>query len=382
MKKKLLILVNSLSFFLSHRLEVALAAQEEGYEVQIGYGEIGDARTSILSEKGISFFYIPLNRMSINPIREIWSLFIIWRIFCKLKPDIVHLVTIKPYLYGGIAARLAGVPSVVSAIAGLGILFNEKNWSNYFMQKLLFPLFYFAFRHTNQKIIVQNSEDKKILLNFTNVDKKKILLFHGSGINLSLFSSLDEIKGTINICFASRLLYSKGVHCFVSAARLINKKGLKARFFLAGNLDEGNSTSLSRDELDYIIKEKVVEVLGYQKNIPSLFSKSHIVCLPSFYGEGLPKVLVEAAAASRAVVTTEIPGCRDAIIPNVTGLLVPPKNPEKLADAIQYLIEHPIKRKAMGEAGRQLAERKFKIEKIVQNHLDAYEGLIKNTLNI
>jgi len=382
MKKKLLILVNSLSFFLSHRLEVALAAKNKGYEVQIGYGEIGNANTKILSKKGIKFFCFPLERISINPIKEMWSLFIIWRIFRKLKPDIVHLVTIKPYLYGGIAARLAGVPSVVSAIAGLGILFNEKNWSNYFLQKILFPLFYFAFRHTNQKIIVQNLEDKKILLNLTNIDKKKILLFHGSGVNLALFSSLEEIKGTTNICFASRLLENKGVHCYVSAARLIKKRGLKARFFLAGNLDEGNLTSLSQNELDYIIKEKVVEVLGYQKNIPSLFARSHIVCLPSFYGEGLPKVLVEAAAASRAVVTTEIPGCRDAIIPNVTGLLVPPKNPEKLADVIQYLIEHPIKRKAMGEAGRQLAERKFKIEKIVQNHLDVYDDLIKNTFYI
>jgi glycosyltransferase involved in cell wall biosynthesis len=123
--------------------------------------------------------------------------------------------------------------------------------------------------------------------------------------------------------------------------------------------------------------EKSIEVLGYHKNIPELYAKSHIVCLPS-YREGLPKSLMEAAAASRAVVTTDVPGCRDAIIPNKTGLLVPVKDPYKLADSLQWLIEHPKERIAMGKEGRKLAEKEFRIEKIVQDHLYIYKQLISN----
>ena len=378
MKKNILILVNSLSFFISHRLEIAYAAKDKGYEVKVGYGELGNTNTAILSEKGIDCFHVPLERKSINPFKEMWSLFSIWRIFYRLKPDIVHLITIKAYLYGGIAARLARVPCVVSAIAGLGILFNQKKWRNFLFQKLLYPLFYLAFNHPNQRVIVQNLEDKKKLINWVGLDKKKILLFPGSGVNLSMFTNLSELNVVMTVCFASRLLRHKGVFDFVSAARIIKKRGIKAKFLLAGNLDLSNPTSLTHQDLNNIIKEKVVEVLGYQKDIPTLYARSHIVCLPSFYGEGLPKALIEAAAASRAVVTTDAPGCRDALTPNKTGLLVPVKNPEKLADALQWLIEHPKERVAMGKEGRKLAEKEFPIEKIVQNHLDIYQDLLVN----
>ena len=147
---------------------------------------------------------------------------------------------------------------------------------------------------------------------------------------------------------------------------------------LAGNLDPGNLNSLTEEDLDNIKKEKVVEVLGYQNDIPALYARSHIVCLPSYYGEGLPKSLLEAAAASRAIVTTDNPGCREAIIPNKTGLLVPVKDPKKLADAIQWLIENPYERIAMGKAGRKLAKKEFRIQKIVQDHLDIYQELQEN----
>lgn len=377
MKKKLLILVNTLSFFLSHRLEVALAAKDKGYDVQIGYGELGSIKTNILSEKSIDIFCFPLERLSINPLKEMWSLFMIWRIFHKLKPDIVHLVTIKPYLYGGIAARLAGVPCVVSTIAGMGIVLNNNNWRGYFLQKLLIPLFYLAFKHPNQKIVVQNSEDKKFLIKLARVEKKKFLLFQGSGVDISLFTNLKELGGIVTVCFASRLLRNKGVFDFVSAARIIKKSRTKAKFLLAGQLDPGNPISLTDQDLNKIKKEKIVKFISYQKDIPSLFEKSHIICQPSFYGEGLPKVLIEAAAASRVVITTDISGCRDAIIPNKTGLIVPPNDPINLAKAIQQLIKNPKKRQKMGKAGRKLAERKFNIKIIINNHLNMYKDLIK-----
>ena len=167
----------------------------------------------------------------------------------------------------------------------------------------------------------------------------------------------------------------KGIYEFVSAARLLQKRGVKARFCLAGELDTNNPTSINVENLNVLKNDKTIEILGYQKNIPSLYSKSHIICLPS-YREGLPKSLLEAAAASRAIVTTNVPGCREAIIPGKTGLLVPVKDEKKLADALQWLIEHPIERIAMGKAGRKFAEKEFPIEKIVEKHLNIYDELL------
>ena len=162
---------------------------------------------------------------------------------------------------------------------------------------------------------------------------------------------------------------------FISAARLIKSRGIKARFWLAGDEDIDNPSGLNKKDLKDIKKEGIVEVLGYQKDIPQLYASAHIICLPS-YREGLPKSLIEAAAASRAIVTTDVSGCRDAIIPNKTGLLVPLKNYEKLADALQCLIENPKKREAMGKEGRKFAEKEFPIEKIVEGHLEIYQELL------
>ena len=173
MKKKILFLVNSLSFFISHRLEIAIAAKNQGYEVCVGYGELGNTDTAMLSKIGIDFIRFPLERISINPFKEIRSLFSIWRIFSKFKPDIVHLITVKVYLYGGICARLTRVPSVVSAISGLGILFNQRNLTNFIFQKTLYLSFVFAMNHPNQKVIVQNLEDKKTLVNWGVINQKK-----------------------------------------------------------------------------------------------------------------------------------------------------------------------------------------------------------------
>lgn len=378
MKKKILIVVNSLSFFITHRIEIASAAKNTGYDVKVFYGELGNADTKVLTKMGIDYFHLPFNRKSINPLRELWYLISFILVFYKYKPDIVHLITIKAYLYGGIAARLTNIPCVLSAIAGLGFLFNQKYFFNKIIIKLLYPFFSYALNHPNQKIIVQNKDDKKKIINWLGLNENKVVLFRGSGVNLSKFINLDYSSDIITVCFASRLLRDKGVMDYVSAAKLIYNRGFKVKFLLAGDLDPGNPTSLKESDLLKIKKDKIIQLLGYQRDIPSLFARSHIICLPS-YGEGLPKTLVEAAAASRAIITTNSPGCRDAIIPNKTGLIVPEKNPEKLADALQWLIENPKKIIAMGKEGRKLAEKEYPIEKIIQKHLSIYKNLLDSS---
>lgn len=316
-----------------------------------------------------------MQRGGTNPLQELRSLYSIWRLYRSLQPDLVHLVTIKPYLYGGLVARLARVPGVVSAVAGLGSLFIRMDWRSRLFRALLYPIYRLAFGHPNQSVIVQNRDDASVLVNWGVLDPLKIKLLRGSGVDLSAFTQLEEPSGVPTVCFAARLLRDKGVYDFVAAARLLSERGIEARFWLAGDADTKNPTGLTESELQSLRNEGVVEVLGYQKDIPALYAKAHFVCLPS-YREGLPKALVEAAAASRAVVTTDVPGCRDAIVPNESGLLVPVQAPEKLADALQRLIENPLERVAMGKAGRKQAEKEFAIEKIVQGHLEIYKELM------
>ena len=376
-KIKLLILINDLSFFLSHRLPIAEASKAKGFEVIIGYGELRGADTQLLEKKGFKIKFVPMYRGSINLLKNIKTFFYIWNFFKKERPDIVHLVTIKPYLYGGIISRLTSVPCLVSAVSGLGSLFIREDLKSRFLRLLIYPIYRLAFNHSNQKVIFQNSDDLKLLKNWGVLNSIKVKIIRGSGVKLENFTSLDETSGIPVVCFAARLLSDKGVYDFVSAAQILKKKNIQARFCIAGNLDESNPTGLNHYDLSKLREDESVEILGYQKDIPTLFAGSHIICLPS-YREGLPKTLIEAAAASRAVVTTDVPGCRDAIIPNKTGLLVPVKDPQKLANALQWLIEHPQERINMGKEGRKFAEKKFPIEKIVQKHLDIYQDLLSN----
>ena len=345
--------------------------------MSVAYGELGDVSVEVLEKIGFPTYLIPIQRGGTNPFQELRSLYLMWQLFRVVRPDVVHLVTIKPYLYGGLIARMLRIPGVVLAVAGLGSVFTRSNWRGKLFRTLLYPIYRLAFGHPNQRVIVQNLDDADLLVNWGLVDPKKIRLLRSSGVALNTFTQLEEQISIPTVCFASRLLRDKGVGDFVAAARLLRKRGLDAKFWLAGDPDTKNPTGLSESELQVLRLEGVVEVLGYQKDIPTLFSKCHIVCLPSYYREGLPKALVEAAAAGRAVVTTDVPGCRDAIIPNESGLLVPVKSPENLAKALEWLIEHPEERVAMGKAGRRLAESEFGIEKIVNGHLNIYVEVIK-----
>ena len=374
-RKKILILVGDLGSFVSNRLQIAYAAKKEGFEVHVAYGEKGRANTSHLLKNGLKLHYTNIKRGSFNPFLELISFISLYNLFKNLKPDLVHLVTIKPYLYGGIIARVTGVKAVVTAVAGLGSIFIKQDFKGKFILSLLYPLFKIAFGHFNQKIIVQNKDDKKWLIDWGVLKSSKTCLIKGSGVDLLKFSSLKEKKGLPIVCLVARLLKHKGIFEFISASKLLGQRGIKARFWLVGDIDPGNPSSLIKEDLDNIKKNTKIELKGFVKNISSILAKSHIVCLPS-YREGLSLTLIEASAAGRSIVTTNTPGCRDVIIPNKTGLLVPKKNVKKLADALQFLIKNPKIRIKMGFAGRKLAEKNFEIKKIVLAHLKIYNQLL------
>lgn len=373
MKKIFVFVVNNPAYFISHRLAIGLSLLERGHEVYvIGPGECPDG----LQEYGFKFYSVEMSRKGKNPFAELNTIWQLYRLFKSIRPDVIHLVTIKPYLYGGIAARFARVPAVVSAVAGMGTLFIEKTLKYRLLKALLYPLYKLAFGHNNQILIFQNIDDRLLLLDWLKINPSKAVLIRGSGVSLKDYPVLPEQTDNAPVvALASRLLKDKGVLEFVDACKILQQRGIAARYWLIGSADLGNSNTVSQSQIDTWQSEGLIECLGYRKDIAELFVQANIVVLPS-YREGLPRVLVEAAACARAVVTTDVPGCRDAITVNETGLLVPVRDSKSLADALQRLIEDAGLRGRMGQAGRQLAEDAFAIEKIVEQHLDVYQELI------
>lgn len=328
---------------------------------------------------GFRHHIVPFARSGQNPIVELKTLVQLVKLFRHLNPDLVHLVTIKPVLYGGIASRIAGVKSVVAAISGLGTVFLATSVPARMRRSVVTRLYSAAFKQKRLAVIFQNPDDRDILLSLGTLRKAQARMIRGSGVALSDYPFLPEPKeGNPVVVMAARLLKDKGVCEFVDAARLLHKRGVAVQMHLIGSPDSGNPTSVTPQDVEHWTQEGVVELLGFRKDIAAQYAAANIVCLPSYYGEGLPKSLVEAAACGRAVVTTDHSGCRDAIIPDETGLLVPVKNAEALADAIQKLIEDPELRQHMGVAGRKLAEDEFAIEKIVEQHMHIYTELLEN----
>ncbi len=371
---KLLFVINTLEFFQSHRLPLAIAAREAGFCVHVatGPGSSGNQHINL----GFAHQVLPLSRSGRNPLLELRVMWALFRLMRTVKPDLVHLVTIKPVLYGGLMARLARVPAVVVAISGLGSVFVDGRGRHAWMRRGVEWLYRLALGHRNLKVIFQNSEDRAVLLGLGAVRYENTMVIRGSGVALNEYPMCPEPDGVPVVTFAARLLKDKGVVEFVEAARILKARGVLVRFCLAGSPDPDNPTSVNEDEIREWGRQEIVEPLGHRNDIAELFARSNLVVLPSYYGEGLPKVLIEAAACGRAVVTTDHPGCRDAIKPGKTGLLVPVRDAVALADAIQSLIDDPERRRKMGKAARILAEREFTIERVVAAHMQLYEELL------
>lgn len=373
MKHTLLFVVNVDWFFLSHRLPIALEAQRQGYQIHIA--TVVTDRLAELQNHG--FVVHPLLRMdrSSATLDGVWHTVIeLWKIYRVVQPSVVHLVTIKPVLLGGLAARMAGVPAMVAAVSGLGFIFLASGAKATVRRWLVEVLYRVAFGHRNLKVIFQNPNDRASLVRATHLEDCKIEMIRGSGVDLNHFRCTPVPQGTPVVLLAARLLVDKGVREFVEAARLLKLRGLVARFCLVGTVDPVNPASLTEAELAQWAVADVIELWGHCADMPSVLGSAHIVVLPS-YREGLPKVLLEAAACGRAVVTTDVPGCRDAIDSGVTGVLVPVRNAAALADALEALLGDPARCQAMGNAGRALAERAFDVRQVVAAHLRIYQEL-------
>ena len=373
MSRTLLFVVNVDWFFLSHRLPIALAALREGYQVHIATG-LTDKRAE-LEGHGLVVHPLALERSSAS-LRNAWRTGVqLWRVFRSVRPDVLHLVTIKPVLLGGLVARLARVPAVVAAVSGLGFVYTARGARAALRRVLVGALYRVALGHRNLKVITQNPDDRARLARLAHLPDGTVAMIRGSGVDLTQYRHTQLPPGVPGVVLAARLLADKGVHEFVQAARLLRQQGVSARFCLVGVPDPANPASLAQAELTLWADEGVVELWGQRADMPAVLAGAYAVVLPS-YREGLPKVLMEAAACGRAVITTDVPGCRDAIDPGVTGVLVPVRDATALAAALKGLINDRARCQAMGEAGRALAQSAFDVREVVAAHLRLYDELV------
>lgn len=374
--KKLLFLVNVDWFFISHRLPIAIAALKHGYEVHIATGITN--KQAELESYGLIVHPLPISRGKTSISNEVSALWKIIQTLKRIKPDLLHLVTIKPVLYGGIAAHFCQTKGMVAAISGLGYVFTTTGKTSTIRRWLISFIYRLALKHPHLTVIFQNHDDQKILSNAAKLAHTQSVIIPGSGVDLSTFADHPEPLYTPVVVMAARLLSDKGVHEFVEAATHLHQRHPCVIFQLVGTIDPDNPASITQQQIEEWKKNAPIQLLGQRNDIPNLFSQAHIVVLPS-YREGFPKVLIEAAACGRAVITTNVPGCRDAIIPDQTGLLVPVRNASALAEAIECLIMDKALRQQMGKAGRKLAEERYAIEQIVVTHLALYQELMDAT---
>lgn len=372
--KRLLYVVNDAGFFLSHRARLAAAARDAGYDVHVAT-PAGPLVAKICAE-GFTFHPIPMVRSGMHPLRELRTLWALGGLYRRLGPDLVHHVTIKPVLYGGIAARMARVPAIVSAITGLGHVFVAKGLRARVLKRLVKIGYRSAFRHPNIAVVFQNPDDRADFLRENIVQSQCAVLIKGSGVDMSEFAprAVQAAGSPLVIC-ASRMLHSKGVGDFVAAAKRLLQAGRKARFALVGDSDPANPKSISRAELAQWATEAGIEWWGRRDDMADVMAQADIVCLPTTYGEGVPKVLIEAAAAGRAIVATDVPGCREIVRHEENGLLVPPRDISALAAAMERLIADPALRARMGARGREIAVAEFSLEHVIRETLAVYRRL-------
>lgn len=367
MGDRLLYIVNDAGFFCSHRLPIALAAQGEGYRVAVACPT--DGKAVRITDAGLAHIDLQMGRGKLDLLGEVAALRALDRIVARFNPALVHLITSKPIIYGGLVTRRRRIPTV-AAVSGLGHVFIDNSAKSRLLRRAALIGYRLAMDRPGLHPIFQNS-DNLTLFEQAGAVREAPTLIRGSGTDLARFDPTPAANEVPRLVLPARMLYAKGVAEFVEAARALQLEGVRAEFVLVGDPDPANPASIPEAQLRAWHAEGVVRWEGYRADIEEVLRQSDIVVLPS-HNEGFPKTLVDAAAAGRAVVTNDVTGCRDAIVAGETGLLVRPHVAADLARAMRDLIEDRDKRLAFGVAGRKLAERDYAIEAIVAQHLELY----------
>ena len=311
-----------------------------------------------------------LNRGGLNPLADIVATYQLFKKIKNINPDVVFSYFSKPVIFGTLAAKLAKVPCVIGMLEGLGYTFTEQpeglshktkfiRYIQVFLYKIALPML--------DQLIFLNPDDPKDLLETYSIKVKKVVILGGIGLNLQEYpyQPVDDISLPIKFLFIGRLLKEKGIHEFVQAAKLVKKQYPKTQFTILGQIDTFNIGALQQSELDDLIASNVVHYLGWVNNVKDWITNSHVFVLPS-YREGVPRSTQEAMAIGRAIITTDVPGCRETVIQNRNGFIIPRWDSKALAENMIYFIENPKQIRFMGDESHKIALDKFDVEQVNQ----------------
>lgn len=373
MNKKLFIVVNVDWFFLSHRLPVALAAKDAGWDVTIVTADTG--KLHLIEEKGLKVINLPMSRSGMNIIEELKTLSFLCKLYLKERPDVVHHVGMKTILWGTLAAKYSKVHGVVNAISGLGGFFAEDNKG--VLSKIMPKVLRFSHDRPNLLCIFQNDDDWALYVKNRIIKHNQGRFIKGSGVDLKDYCYTPEpTKGKIKVILTARMIVEKGVFLLTEAAeRLRSKYEASVKFLLVGGLDD-HPGAITESQIKDVCDGNYIEWLGYRTDVCDLLKQSHIVAFPSYYMEGLPKSLIEADAIGRPIITSNSVGCKETVIDGENGFLIPPKDVDALTEKLDLLIGNVGLRQKMGKASRQYAEKYFDIEVVKERHLNIYNELL------
>jgi len=377
-KPKLLFVVTEDWYFCSHRLPLALGAIAAGFDVVLATHVVNHG--DVIRKAGIQIYPWNISRGSTNILTELKALVGLLKIYREVQPDLVHQVALKPVLYGGLISKFVGPKNIVNALGGMGSVLDNDAKEKRLLKRGILAISRWLLSGHNKLLILQNPDDSDLMTNTVRLDEKNIRLIRGAGVNTRQFYVSTEPDGLPLVILPARMLWDKGVAEYVEAARILKDEGIQARFALVGGMDECNPTGISRDRLNSWTDAGLVEWFGMRDDMPEVFQQANVVCLPS-YREGLPKALLEAAASGRAIVATDVPGCREIVRDGENGILIPARNAIALAGALKKLILDPGLRQQMGSKGRQMVMNEFSEEIVVRDTLAIYQELLRPTAN-
>jgi len=372
-RPRYLIVLNEIGFLYSHFWVLATAIQKAGWDVIVA------ARDGASPERAIKagMQFIPL-RIKIgvgNPIAEIKGILALRTIICSCDPDLVHPISLKNVLLGGILIRWRKKASLLGAITGLGSLFVEDKLIYSALRPVVILGLRYVFKRTRSVMALENPDDRKFFIDKGVVSAEQSIVIPSAGLDSDEIVPMPHNNPVITILCVCRMIRYKGILQLIEAARILHREGLRFELHLAGDIDESNPASLTHEELRSAEANGVVKWLGYRSDVPELLNRSDIFCLPSYYREGLPRALVEACAAGCAIVTTDMPGCREVVVDGVNGRLVPPRNVVALADALRAILCDPEACRRMGIESRRRFEEHFTMTSVITAFNQCYAAL-------
>ncbi|MBX2835142.1 MAG: glycosyltransferase family 4 protein [Micavibrio sp.] len=370
-KGKILYVINHIDWFWSHRLPLAKGAHEAGWEVHVAV--TGAQTDKDLASQNFHGHELPPSDKGFTLFTILKTISEIRKIIKDQRPEVVHAITLKYAFITGLAALGIRDIRVVHTIAGLGYLFAGEGAKPKILRAIIGPLLKLALKSGRTELVFQNPDDMNLMLRRGFAEKSRAHLILGSGVDLKKFTAtpLPQDEQPI-VLMSTRLVHCKGISVFIEAAKICERDGVKARFQVAGGETRNNPLAINAQEMMEMIKGSKVEWLGKVSDMPELLKNASLICYPSYYGEGIPKVLLEACASARPIITTDHPGCREAVDDGENGVLVPIKDAQKTAEAIKNLLSDPVKLSAYGIAGRARCEHEFDVNIIVKKTLEVY----------